>query len=95
LPDPAIFLPPPLQHDEYDNEDASDEENEDNVSLVSSCPDVTPIEMFPPSDTPCFHKVTRDDNVTVKDVSHSTMKMMCPQQTLKEEDAMEDEKLSM
>jgi len=39
------------QLDEYIVEDASDEENEDDNSTVSSFPDFTPIEMFPTSDT--------------------------------------------
>jgi hypothetical protein len=38
---------PRRQLDECIVEDASDEENEDDISTVSSLPDFTPIEMFP------------------------------------------------
>ena len=51
FPGPAIILPPHRQLDECIVEDASDEENEDDISTVSSLPDFTPIEMFPTSDT--------------------------------------------
>ena len=81
MPGPAILLPSPRQHDEYIVEDASDEENEDDVSHVSSCPDFTPIEMFPSSDT--------------RDETSSTTRKMCLQQIPKKEDTMEDEKPSI
>ena len=91
---PAISLPSRCQLDEYIVEDASDEENEDDVSTGSSQPDFTPIEMFPNSDTAYSDKVVGGDNVTVKEASSTTTNMY-PQKTTKEEDAKEDEKANI
>jgi len=60
------------QLDEYIVEDASDEENEDDNSTVSSFPDFTPIEMFPTSNTAYSDKVVGGHNVTVKEASSTT-----------------------
>jgi hypothetical protein len=91
---PAISLPSRCQLDEYIVEDASDEENEDDVSTGSSQPDFTPIEMFPTSETAYFDKVVGGDNVTVKEASSTTTNMN-PKKTTKEEDAKKDEKANI
>ncbi len=57
------------QDKDEEGNDASDAENEDDISTVSSLPDFTPIEMFPPSDTACSDKVLGGDNFTVKEAS--------------------------
>ena len=59
------------QLDEYIVEDASDEENEDDNSAVSSFPDFTPIEMFSTSDTAysTSKRVHQLDECIVEDAS--------------------------
>ncbi len=91
---PAISSPSRCQLDEYIVKDASDEENEDDVSTGSSQPDFTPIEMFPTSDTAYSDKVVGGDNVTVKEASSTTTNMY-PQRPTKKEDAKEDEKANI